>query len=560
MEDLFYQFAAMLAVAAVVGAIGALLRQPLIVTFIAVGVIVGPAWLGIASPGGEIELLARMGIAVLLFVVGLRLDLHLIRVIGPVALATGLGQVLFTAVVGFLICLALGLSALVALYVAVALTFSSTIIIVKLLSDKREIDSLHGRIAVGFLIVQDVVVIVVMIALSASGAGLGEQAFSGAVAILARGLALVTALGLLMRFVLPGLVEWLARSRELLILCAIAWAMVMAALGEWLGFGQEVGAFLAGVSLASTPFREAIGGRLVTLRDFLLLFFFIELGVGLDLSLVGPQVVPALVLSAFVLIGNPAIVMTIMGVMGYRRRTSFLCGLTVAQVSEFSFVLGALGVSLGHIMPETMGLITLVGLITIGLSTYMILYSHQIYEHVGAWLRIFERRMPSAENGASAQGDDRIEYIVCGMGRYGDNLARSLRQRGRRVLSVDFDPEVVASLRKAGQPALYGDAEDPELAASLPLSHTRWVVSAIPGMEINLTLLESLRERGFAGKVALTAHDTRQVETLRDAGADLVLAPFKDAAKQAAARLLGADAGGEPEAMDREIALTRLPR
>ena len=151
---IFYEIAALLALAAAVGFAGLLLRQPLIVSFIAVGILAGPSALDIAHSDTQIDLLAELGIAVLLFLVGLKLDFNLVRTLGAVALVTGLGQVLFTTVFGFLIALALGLDLTTALYVAVALTFSSTIIIVKLLSDKREIDSLHGRIALGFLIVQ----------------------------------------------------------------------------------------------------------------------------------------------------------------------------------------------------------------------------------------------------------------------------------------------------------------------------------------------------------------------------------------------------------------------
>jgi Kef-type K+ transport system membrane component KefB len=143
-----------------------------------------------------------------------------------------------------------------------------------------------------------------------------------------------------------------------LLLFAISWAVVLATVGAYLGFSKEVGAFLAGISLASTSYREAIASRLVSLRDFLLLFFFIDLGAQLDPSVLGTHVGPALVLSLFVLIGNPLIVMIIMGVMGYRKRTGFLTGLTVAQISEFSLILGALGVSLGHIDAGIMGLIT----------------------------------------------------------------------------------------------------------------------------------------------------------------------------------------------------------
>ncbi|MDX1655040.1 MAG: cation:proton antiporter, partial [Candidatus Competibacteraceae bacterium] len=266
-SDVFSEVAALLLVAAGIGAVGLWLRQPLIVSFIAAGVLVGPAGLGWVTAADQIDLLAKFGIALLLFIVGLRLDLHLIRTMGPVALATGLGQVLFTSLFGFLIALGLGLPTLGALYVAVALTFSSTIIIVKLLSDKREIDALHGRIAVGFLIVQDLVVILVMIGLTALGADDAQGGLGWAMLwVLVKGLVFLGVIALLMRYALPWLTGQLARSRELLVLFAIAWAVTLAALGEALGFSKEVGAFLAGVSLASTPYREAIAARLVSLR------------------------------------------------------------------------------------------------------------------------------------------------------------------------------------------------------------------------------------------------------------------------------------------------------
>lgn len=534
----FYQFAAILAIAAAAGALGLLLRQPLIVLFIAVGIGVGPAGLGITRNGEGIELLAKMGIAVLLFLVGLRLDVQVIRSLGPVALATGLGQVLFTSVVGFGICLLLGLGVVASVYIAVALTFSSTIIIVKLLSDKREIDALHGRIAVGFLIVQDIVVVLVMIVLSAFGtAGQGSHPLLSGLYLSLKGIAFLTVIGLLMYYVLPALTRWLARSQELLILFALAWAMLLASVGDALGFSKEVGAFLAGVSLATTPFRESIGGRLVSLRDFLLLFFFVELGAGLDLSLIGGQILSASILSIFVLVGNPLIVMIIMGWMGYRKRTGFLAGLTVAQISEFSLVLATLGFGLGHISAETMGLITLVGLVTIGLSTYLILYSHPIYERISRWLTPFERKIPYREmqDEPVASG---LDFILIGLGRYGNNLAHALRRHGSSVLGVDFDPQVIAEWHRHGYAAQYGDAEDPELANSLPLQQVKWVVCSSPRLETNLAIIQAVREFGYTGHVALTAHHRRDVEKLKVAGANLILLPFVDAAEKAATVLL----------------------
>lgn len=356
-DNVFYEFAVLLFVAVVVGGIATMLRQPLIVAFIAVGIIAGPTWLSVITAEESLDLLATMGIALLLFVVGLKLDIHLIRGIGPVALITGLGQVIFTSVIGYGICyLLLGMGALTSLYVAVALTFSSTIIIVKLLSDKQEIDSLHGRIAVGFLIVQDIVVVIVLIGLNSLGAGTGENSLlRDSIEVLIKGILFLVAITAVTRYVLPSATRFLARTPELLVLSAIAWAFVLAAAGDAMGFSKEVGAFLAGVSLASTPFREQIGSRMVSLRDFLLLFFFLSLGSDLDLSQVASQIGPAAILSIFVLIGNPLIVLVLMGRMGYQSRTGFLAGLTVAQISEFSLILAALGLSLGHIDEQTLG-------------------------------------------------------------------------------------------------------------------------------------------------------------------------------------------------------------
>lgn len=537
--NMFTEMALLLLLAAGLGALAVRLRQPLIVAFIAAGILIGPSVLGWVSANDQIDLLAKLGITLLLFVVGLKLDLHIIRTMGPVALATGLGQVIFTSVIGYSIALTMGMAPIAALYVAVALTFSSTIIIVKLLSDKREVDTLHGRIALGFLIVQDLVVVLVMIGLNALNEAGESPMVVTAFSVLLKGAAFLLVIGLVMRFILPRLLHLLSRSQELLVLFGIAWAVSLAILGDTLGFSKEVGAFVAGVSLASTPYRDALGARLVSLRDFLLLFFFIDLGARLDLGLLGAQFEEALVLSLFVLIGNPLIVMIIMGFLGYRKRTGFLAGLTVAQISEFSLILGALGVSLGHIDRETMGLITLVGLITISVSTYMILYSHQLYERLAPWLKIFERQHTHRETEQNVVPEDGvIEIILFGVGRYGSGIAQALRARGCRVLSVDFNPELVRTGDVMGYPVRYGDAEDPEFIASLPLARSRWVVSTVRERQVNQALIHSLRNLAYGGRLAVTAHDFTEVASLEQAGADLVMVPFKDAAREAVDRLL----------------------
>ena len=539
----FKEIASILGASSVLGFAGQKLRQPLIIMFLAAGVISGPAGIGFIKSYDQIELLAEIGIALLLFIVGLKLDLNLIRTTGPVALATGIGQMVLTSGLGFLIARALGMNNVTSAYLAMAMTFSSTIIIVKLLSDKKEIDSLHGQIALGFLIVQDIAAIIALAFLTTLGGNLAGEVtvWSALIQIFWRGAIMVTVVGLLMKYVIPGLVQKMATSQEMLSLFAVSWAVFLAAGGEMLGFSKEVGAFLAGISLASNEYRDAIGARLGGLRDFLLLFFFIDLGARLDWSVVGSQFGSAVVFSLFVLLIKPIILLLIMGVMGYRRRTSFMDGLTVAQISEFSLIVAALGRSLGHIDAQAMGLITLVGVVTIFASSYMILYSRQLYNLLSEPLKIFERKNPYREAaGDTLNAIPSLDVILVGLGSYGSSLAEDLLHRKKRVLALDFDPEALSRWRGREMALAYGDVTDHEAFEHLPLSKTRCVVSTIHSEEINLELLHRLKERNFIGKVALTASSASEARNYEEAGANVVFRPFNDAAEQAAGSLVHA--------------------
>lgn len=542
-QNVFAQIAALLVLAAAIGFVGLLLRQPLIVSFIAVGLIAGPSGLDLVHAEEEIDLLAELGIAVLLFLVGLKLDVNLIRSLGSVSLMTGLGQVLFTSVFGYLIGLGLGFSSVESLYIAVALTFSSTIIIVKLLSDKREIDSLHGQVALGFLIVQDLVVVLAMIVLSAIGIGTASDgnASSDLVFVLGSGVALVVLVIVFANYLANPLTERMARAPELLISFSIALAAIFAALGDFAGFGKELGGLMAGVALASTRYREAIASRLAPLRDFLLLFFFVALGSRLQLDQLGANLVAALLFSLFVLVGNPLIVLAIMGAMGFRKRTGFLAGLTVAQISEFSLIFIAMGVTIGHVSDDSLGLVTLVGMITIALSTYMITYSHQLYALCEPFLGVFERAVPTREMDGRASSLARHEVAIFGLGRFGTAIGLRLKGRGINVLGVDFNPEAVRRWRGLGMDAEFGDASDAEFIASLALRGTKWAVSTVPPHEIGvvssgespIAFVDGLKAAGFTGRIAVTLRQEGDADALRALGADLVLEPFQDAADQA---------------------------
>jgi Kef-type K+ transport system membrane component KefB len=551
----FLELTAVLCVATLAGFVGLLLRQPVIVSFIAVGVLAGPSALGLVRPNAHIELLAELGIAVLLFLVGLKLDLALLRNQGVTALVSGLAQVGVTSVIGFGLARLLGFDPVNALYIAVALTFSSTIIIVKLLSDRKEIDSLHGRLALGFLIVQDLVVVLAMLVLSAYEVGSNATGtfdlWTRVAQAVASGLLLLILVAVFIRWIADRLVGRIAHSPDLLITFAIAWASLLAALGHQFGFSQELGGLLAGVSLASTPFREAIISRLSSVRDFLLLFFFVALGTEIEWQHMSQELGPALLFSLFVLVGNPIIVMVILGIMGFRKRTSFLAGLTVAQISEFSLVLMAMGRDLGHVSPEALGLVTLVGLISIAVSVYLITYGQHIYRVLEPWLGVFERRQVdrNATEDEPATGTKKpVDFILFGHGRYGRAIAAGLRRAGARLLVVDFNPEVVKVARSSGYRVVYGDAADQEFLKGLPLDGVRWVISTLPQHEMGVThddprliLTKGLRLQRYQGSIAVSANHMEDVGALAAAGADLVLLPWQDAAVQAVNWLMGRD-------------------
>jgi Kef-type K+ transport system membrane component KefB len=529
LESEFGQIALILLVAAVAGYLAHLARQPVLVAYILVGILLGPAVFGFVADDAVIEGLAKVGIAILLFLVGLKLDIGLIKSTGLVALLTGVGQVVFTSVIGFFIILALGFDVIPAIYISVALTFSSTIIIVKLLSDKRELDQLHGRIAVGFLIVQDILVVVAMIVIVTIGQPDGAEATRSPWLVLIGSLVFLLTVALLARFVIPRVMAWFARSSEVLLLFGVGWAMTLAGVSEALGLSMEIGAFVAGVALASSPYREGLGSRTVSLRDVMILFFFIQLGASLTFDDAIAQLWPALILSLFVLIGNPLIVMVIMGYLGYRSRVSFKAGLAVAQISEFSLILIALGFSLGQVENSVLSLVTLVGVITITVSTYFILYSDPIYDRLSGFLRLFEFRTTHV-----SESEDSISHpfdaIIVGAGRLGSSVTAGLLQKNANLLVVDSDPEALKKLKQRRVTTLYGDISDADFASSLPLNETDAIICTVQDRSTNLVLLETLGRFGFEGSICLTAMDEPTAKLFQQNPGVTVIKPLKMAA------------------------------
>lgn len=526
-EGSFVSVALILALAVVAGALAKLLRQPIIVSYIIVGILAGPTAFNLVEGADEIRLFAKFGIAILLFLVGLKLDFHMIRTTGKVAAIAGLAQVLFTAVVGFGIALLFGLDVTTAAYVAVALTFSSTIIIIKLLGDKRQLDRLYGRIAVGILIIQDILVVVAMVVIVTIGTP-GASPLEDLTQTLVFSVVFLGLVAVVSKFVLQRALDWVAKSPELTLLFGVAWAIVLAAASSLIGLSMEIGAFVAGVALASTAYRESLGARMVSLRDVMLLFFFIELGASLTFADALGQLLPAIVLSIFVLVGKPLIIFAIMGWMGYRSATSFRTGVALAQISEFSLILVALGYSLGQIDSSVLSLITLVGVITITVSSYLILYSEQLLAKAHGFMEIFERK--SNDSVDEERESHNFDAIVIGAGRFGSEVISGLCAKGSSVLAVEMDPEARARAKELGAETLFGDVSDPEFAKMLPIHQTLTIICTAPDRATNAVLLQSLKYLGYEGELYLTALDNQTAELFEKEERVTTIRPLKMAA------------------------------
>ncbi len=531
---IFIEIGLLLGIATLLSALMRVLRQPLIVGYILTGVLAGPYLFNIIKSSEYIELFAKLGIAILLFIVGLSLKPDVIREVGKTSLITGLGQVIFTSLIGFGIMKLLGFDNISSIYGAIALTFSSTIIILKLLSDKGHLDKLYGKISVGFLLVQDIVATIILLCVSFLSSSRATESESTWVN-LALGMGFFVLLYVVSKFLLPAFTTFLAKSQEALFLFSITWGLGMAAVFYDLGFSLEIGALIAGVTLSVSPYSQEISSRMKPLRDFFILLFFVMLGSQIIISSIASIIVPAIVLSIFILVGNPIIVIILMNMLGYQSKTSFLSGLTVAQISEFSLILMALGYSVGHVGQEVVSLITLVGVITIAGSTYLILYADKIYPYVRGFVSIFEFRKNIVET--PEEKENPYNTIIFGYDRVGYDFVNTAKKLDNKYLVVDFNPESIKKLGTENIPYRFGDAEDVNFLEEINLSDSEMVISTIPDFKVNLGLVSYYHNHRPDGIIVVTSHDITQAKELYAAGASFVVMPHYLGASYASAMI-----------------------
>ncbi|MFT4304776.1 MAG: cation:proton antiporter [Candidatus Woesearchaeota archaeon] len=524
-ETAFIELGIVILIAVIISGIMKFLRQPLIIGYIITGLLISFFFTEALDFQDSIATFAKVGVALLLFMVGLHLNPKSIKDVGKVSLFTGIGQVTLTTTIGFIICQLMGFSLVESFYIAISLAFSSTIIIMKLLSDKGDVEALYGKISIGFLIVQDLIVVFLLMIISSTAGAVGSNFVGLMVESILIGIAVIAIIMIFGIYVLPKLIKNAAKSQEFLLLFSIGWCIALGALFHYLGYSLETGALIAGVVLSMSPYRYEISSKMKPLRDFFIVLFFILLGSQMIIENLAQMLPLAIILSVVVLIGNPIIVMTIMGLMGYTKRNGFLAGLTVAQISEFSIILVTLGISVGHVGTEVLSLVTIIALITIAGSTYFILYSNKIYPVISKYLSIFERKKGNKKDIHRYHDDKGHDIVLIGYNRTGYDLMESFKRIKQKFLVVDYNPDVILKLAKEGIDCLYGDASDLETLNEINFEKAKMIVSTIGDIETDILLIQKIRERNKKVIIIVVSHQIEESIRLYEEGANYVILP-----------------------------------
>ncbi|MFA6274202.1 MAG: cation:proton antiporter [Candidatus Paceibacterota bacterium] len=522
--NIFIEIGLIVFIATAISILMRLLKQPLFVGYILSGVVLGPYFLNFIQSTEYIELFSKIGIAILLFIVGLSLKPDIIRQVGKVSLIVGIGQIIITSILGFVVMKCLGFSDISSVYGAIAITLSSTIIILKLLSDRGDTDKLYGKISIGLLLVQDVFATIILLAVAIFGSSslLSGNITQFAFLLALKGILFFVILYFVSRYLLPKLMNFLATSQELLFLFSITWGLGLAAVFYKFGFSLEIGALAAGVALSASPFSQEISSRMKPLRDFFILLFFIMLGSQIVIFDVGKMIIPALILSAFIFILKPIIVFVLMRILNYKVRTGFFTALTVSQVSEFSLILLALGLSFGHLSGELVSLITLTGVITIAGSAYLVLHADVIYKYLRPVLVFLELRKKLIEE-KEKEDITKDTMVVFGYDRVGYDFVNIAKKLNKDYFVVDFNPNLIPKFKKNNIPFRFGDAEDIDFLEDIGIIKAGMIVSTIPDFKTNLNLVSYYRSHNIDGIIIVVSHTIKNTQELYEKGASFVV-------------------------------------
>src|SRR3989338_1543972 len=482
MASILLDLSILIITATILALIARFFKQPIIPAYIIAGILIGPVFKFVTDTG-TIMTLAEIGIAFLLFIVGLEINLNRLKFVGFVSSLGGAIQVIVTASLGFALTMLFRYSTTTAYYIGLVVAFSSTMIVIKILSDKQQLDTLHGRIIVGILLMQDIIAVLALIALTTAN----DFSYSTLMFTLLTGLALFLSALVIGELLLTKLFKFAAKSQELLFLLSLSVCFLFVVAFGIAGFSIAIGAFVGGIILANLPYSQEIVGKIKPLRNFFSMIFFIALGLGL--TFMGIDWMLLAVLLLIVLAVKMIITMLTVGIFGYKKRTSFLTGLSLAQTSEFSLILVAQGLILQHISKEIYSLVILLAIITITLTTYFINFDSMIYNKLKGFVKIAE----NAKELEYLPENEKYEVVLCGYNRIGYGVVKAVKKMKKKILIIDYNPDTIKKLIDSKILCIYGDISDPETLDKINFRKIQILISTVPDLHDNLLILKKAK-------------------------------------------------------------------
>lgn len=527
MNNIFIQLAIILGIASFLGYTTHKFKLPLLIAYLLGGLLI--AFWGIfdVKTSAALSFLPEIGIAFVFFLVGMELDLRQLRSFGTPIVVSGLLQIIITSTLGTFIAQSFGFPLVEAIYLGIGLSFSSTIVVVKLLLERNNLDSLYGKLSVGILLLEDLLAVVVLLGLTSATSSVFHLGVTNSLPILAYvgKVAILLSFALILsKYILGPLFKAISESGELLFLTALAWCFIYTTFAQILGFSSLIGAFLSGVALANSPYHFQIQGKVKPMRDFFVALFFVYLGTKVNFSQIQATYLLIAVFTAYAVFFKPFIFLIILGSFGFRKHTLFNTAINLSQISEFSLIILLVGLTQGIVTAKALSVIAASGVLSIIISSVVISKSNRIYKSLSFLMSFFERGERHKVEGAQRQQLTN-HVVLIGSHRVGEHLLRFLQREKIPFIVLDFNPFQVERLVRDGIPVIFGDMGDPEVLELLNLNGARLVISTVPDTHDNKLLIEDLKNIHPAIPVVVRADSIKEAKDLYKFGASFVYIP-----------------------------------
>lgn len=543
--NIFFEIGILIILATFLSYITQYFKQPLIPAYVFAGILVGPI-LGIIKDPTAILELAEIGIAFLLFVVGLELDFKKLKNIGLVASLGGTIQIIILFVLGFFIGKWVGYGVIESIYLGLVVSFSSTLVVVKLLSDKSELDTLHGKIIIGFLLVEDFFAIIALSSLNT----ISDFNILFLTIAISKTILLLLLSFIINKVLFQPLFKFAAKTQELLFLISLSSCFFFAFLFQFFGklivnflllvgiplsehlitmiepgFSIAMGAFIAGIGLASMPYTYEVIGKVRSLRDFFATLFFVSLGIQLTRSHIALIIKPLILLLVLILFIKPIITFLITLFFGYTKKTSFETAISLSQTSAFSLIIVTTGLMFNQVSPEFLSLAVILVLITMVTTSYSMKFDNYIYKKMYGLLDFVEHLSHKKKHLEYLPEKVNNEVLLVGFDRIGYNIFETLKKMKKNFLIIDFNPDIIHKLINDKIHCLYGDIADEEIIERIHLNKAKIVISTIPDFENTSYLILKTRQVNKNCTIIVTSYAVDSALKLYKLGADYVILP-----------------------------------